>query len=1455
MQQLFTLFVLSGLVLSLVASMPDPASASPSQSAQADASIQVEEALTQQFQEQGSAGYLIYFRSDADLSAAAKMAWNERGQYVMETLQKAAERSQARVKAYLDAQGIQYQSFWIDNIILVDSSSRQVFSGLTAFPEIQSLRARRTMSLIEPKIEQTPKDLFAIESNITHVNADDVWALGFEGTGVTIANVDTGVRYTHQAVNAQYRGNLGGGTYEHNYNWFDPYGDHPTAPADDNGHGTHTMGTMVGDDGSANQIGMAPSADWIACRACNTTNCTDAALLSCAQFIAAPTDLTGANPDPAKRPVAVNNSWGDCGTSYDNWYQGVVDSWHAAGIHPIFSNGNASNCGYSAPPGLNTVGNPARYGNVTGVGSSGTSNGQYASHSNWGPTDNPDTVNPSPNDPFGAALKPQVIAPGVFIRSSVNDSDSSYSFYTGTSMSAPHVTGLIALMVQAAPCLAGDYATVETILEETAVPVPYASGGSPAPPAGNAINYATGHGEIDALAAVNMALSMCGESTLSGQVTDSSTGLPLANVRVDVVDPGTNRHVNTDTNGAYSLNLFDGTYEVTFSKFGYISETFPGVVVATTATLNAALDPSPTYTISGVVTDATTGWPLYASIQISDYAGGTIYTDPQTGAYSVDLIAWDYTFTVNALSGGYTQASVPVTVTGNATQNIPLTVDSEACTAPGYVGSGFVQRFESWPPSGWAIVDNIAGGAGLDWNTNAAHGEGNYTGGSGMAAAVSSDNGKDIEYDTELRSPPLDPASLSSLTLTYKANYQDWSSFDAFDLDISNDGGANWENISHWTTNHGTLQDEGETVNVDLTPYVSGPFMLRWRYYSTETNPWDWYAEVDDVQVGAVNCDPIASGGLVIGYVIDANSGLPLSNADVVDGGGKHALFVDNSADASQPHPIYFLGEPAGPVSLTASAPSHGTSLQSPTVIAGGVVRQDFNLGTPPGVTSIVRAGSSPTNAASVDFTVTFSETVTGVDTGDFTPTPDGGLTGPSVTTVTPVSGSIYTVSVATGTGSGSLRLDIPASPSINDLDGNPLSGPYTSGESYTLDRTVPTVLSSSRVGVSPTNAASVTFTVIFSETVSGVDTGDFTPSMDGGVTGASVTTVTPVNGTTYTVAVNTGAGSGTLRLDVPAGVSIADAAGNGLGSLPYTGGQSYTLDKTAPTVTSITRADANPTSAASVNFTVTFSETVTGVGAADFNPSMGGNVSGATVATVTPVSGTIYTVAVNTGIGNGSLGLNVPITAAINDAVGNALGGLPYSGGESYTIDKGAVFDDVPESHWARDFIERLYNYGVTGGCGGSNYCPDGNITRAQMAVFILRAKYGDAYTPPAATGLVFDDVAQDSFAAAYIEALVDEGITAGCGGGDYCPNAYITRAEMAVFILRAMYGTGYTPNPASGAVFNDVGVNDFASAWIEALNAEGITGGCGGGNYCPGGYVTRAEMAVFLVAAFNIP
>ncbi|MBI5295027.1 MAG: S-layer homology domain-containing protein [Chloroflexi bacterium] len=185
------------------------------------------------------------------------------------------------------------------------------------------------------------------------------------------------------------------------------------------------------------------------------------------------------------------------------------------------------------------------------------------------------------------------------------------------------------------------------------------------------------------------------------------------------------------------------------------------------------------------------------------------------------------------------------------------------------------------------------------------------------------------------------------------------------------------------------------------------------------------------------------------------------------------------------------------------------------------------------------------------------------------------------------------------------------------------------------------------------------------------------------------------------------------------------------------------------------------------------------------------------------------------------------------------------------------AIFADVPEGHWARFFIESLYLNQVSGGCGSDPliYCPDANVTRAMMAVFVLRAAHGPAFTPPPATGTVFADVPADGFAAAWIEQLAAEGITGGCGGGDYCLNGPVTRAMMAVFLVRARYGIDYTPPEATGEVFADVPTDSFAAAYIEKLAADGVAGGCGGGNFCPNKYITRAEMAVFLVAAFNLP
>ena len=183
-------------------------------------------------------------------------------------------------------------------------------------------------------------------------------------------------------------------------------------------------------------------------------------------------------------------------------------------------------------------------------------------------------------------------------------------------------------------------------------------------------------------------------------------------------------------------------------------------------------------------------------------------------------------------------------------------------------------------------------------------------------------------------------------------------------------------------------------------------------------------------------------------------------------------------------------------------------------------------------------------------------------------------------------------------------------------------------------------------------------------------------------------------------------------------------------------------------------------------------------------------------------------------------------------------------------------IFGDVPFSHWANTFIERLYNAGITGGCSTNPlmYCPETSVTRAQMAVFLLRGEHGSAYNPPNATGTVFGDVPLGHWAGAWIEQLAAEGITGGCGNGNYCPDLPVTRDQMAVFLLRAKYGSAHVP-PVPTGVFSDVPTNYWAASWIEELAAEGITGGCGAGIYCPATVVNRAQMAVFLVRTFNLP
>jgi probable HAF family extracellular repeat protein len=180
-------------------------------------------------------------------------------------------------------------------------------------------------------------------------------------------------------------------------------------------------------------------------------------------------------------------------------------------------------------------------------------------------------------------------------------------------------------------------------------------------------------------------------------------------------------------------------------------------------------------------------------------------------------------------------------------------------------------------------------------------------------------------------------------------------------------------------------------------------------------------------------------------------------------------------------------------------------------------------------------------------------------------------------------------------------------------------------------------------------------------------------------------------------------------------------------------------------------------------------------------------------------------------------------------------------------------TFFDVPPGYWAIPHIETLVRNGITNGCGPNIYCPENPVTRDQMAVFLERGMRGGDFQPELGAGNVFLDVPASYWAGGWIELLYMDGITTGCGNFNYCPEHSTTRAETAVFLLRAKHGQDYAP-PTPTGIFNDVDLNHWAAPWIEQLANEGITSGCGNANYCPNDPVTRAQMAVFLVRTFDL-
>ncbi len=476
-------------------------------------------ALQTRFASGVPADILVVFQEKADISAATRIVGKtEKARYVYARLVETAERSQARARRILRERGAFVNSFYLVNAIAVSRADAALAQTLAELPEVAVLAPDPGIPLNLP--EQRPgsgqvAERGTIEWGIEKINAPAVWALGYTGQGITVAGADTGYEWDHRAIQPHYRGfdNLNG-TANHNYNWHDaiheisplsgdsipdpannPCGLNAQTPCDDNSHGTHTMGTMVGDDGQGNQIGVAPGAQWIACRNMERGNGKPSSYIECFEWFLAPTDLSGQNADPTKAPHVVNNSWycstgeGCTDLTVNELLRQAVIALRASGVVVVVSNGNAGSQGCGS-----TFGPPAYFEESFSVGAT-ESNDTITGFSSRGPV----TIDSS------FRTKPNVAAPGAGIRSSVRNGD--YAHFWGTSMAGPHVAGLVALVLSARPELAGEVDLIEDIIEQTAVPAFDTldcsdNGGQNYP------NNTYGFGRVDALAAVLKALTV-----------------------------------------------------------------------------------------------------------------------------------------------------------------------------------------------------------------------------------------------------------------------------------------------------------------------------------------------------------------------------------------------------------------------------------------------------------------------------------------------------------------------------------------------------------------------------------------------------------------------------------------------------------------------------------------------------------------------------------------------------------------------------------------------------------------------------------------------------------------------------------------------------------------------------------------------------------------------------------
>lgn len=531
---------------------------------------------------------------------------------VIAALQAHAFQRTAALLAVLDVAVVQGQarnvrSFWASPIIALEAQPALIAS-LAAREDIVQVRPDERFMLGEVTFEPAVDALLTstLPWNLAMLRVDLAQhGLGLDGAGVIVASLDTGVDWQHPALLNKYRGYRGRLPAIHYGNWHVSTDEGYIYPGDGNGHGTHTMGTIVGDDGDGHQIGIAPGARWIAVKIFNNAGYTYESWVHDAfQWILAP------EGDPALAPDIVNNSWGS-DNGADERFRPDVTALRAAGILPIFSAGNNG-------PAAGTVGSPGSFPEAFTVGAVDAEK-LIARFSSRGPSPWRET-------------KPEVVAPGANIVSSFPGGG--YRSADGTSMAAPHVTGIAVLLLQADRALTPDQ--LEATLVRTAEPL-----GDTVP------DQATGWGLVNAYAA-GMRVTASGE--IVGHVYRPGD-VGIANAAITATSHGGEPPVTVagDAHGAFALALRPGLYDITAQAFSYAPATRPSIEVRPDVRIpiTFTLQPLPAGVVFGRVVDQDTAAPLAAEI-VAVGMPAKAQSNPETGLYSLALPAGNYDLTVTA---------------------------------------------------------------------------------------------------------------------------------------------------------------------------------------------------------------------------------------------------------------------------------------------------------------------------------------------------------------------------------------------------------------------------------------------------------------------------------------------------------------------------------------------------------------------------------------------------------------------------------------------------------------------------------------------------------------------------------------------------------------------------------------------------------------------------------------